>query len=322
MKICRPKYLSLSTQDFEEKIQESYTHFSRCQLCPHQCKANRQSGKLGFCQMGSELRIHSYFVHMGEEPPISGESGSGTIFFTGCTMRCLFCQNYQISQLHRGQSYTPDNLADMFLELQEKGCHNINLVSPTLWVPHIIKALSIAKEKGLTIPIVYNSSGYESTSTLKLLDGLIDIYLPDIKYSSDHNAYECSGIHSYVASSRSAILEMHRQVGHLCLDDEGIAHRGILVRHLVLPKRLSGAIEFLEFIKNNLGLYTHIGIMSQYTPLFKASTHKDLKEKTSYEEYQEVLDYFEDLGFINGWYQEFEEVEDEDQQKFIFDFKE
>ncbi len=269
-----------------------------CRICPRNCGVDRLKGEKGACRSGAQLKISSIGPHFGEEPMISGTKGSGTVFFSNCNLKCLFCQNYQISQEGLGHRMSEEDLAAKMIELQIAGCHNINLVSPTHFIPQIIKTVLIAKEKGLKIPIVYNSNGYESVDSLRSLKGLIDIYLPDIKYSDDENAFKFSGIKRYVAANRAAIAEMFGQVGNLILDDSGIATRGLLVRHLVLPDDIAesrGSLTYLASLSKKLW----ISIMSQYHPCHKAVNHDRLGRKLRIDEYKTVLDTALELGFDN-----------------------
>ncbi|MBI4712503.1 MAG: radical SAM protein [Planctomycetes bacterium] len=287
---------------------------------------NRFKDELGFCKSGTDMVISSAVLHFGEEPPISGTRGSGTIFFTGCNMRCLFCQNYQISQRSRdevpilssgeyeGAVVSAEVLAQRMLSLQGQGGHNINLVSPTHFVPQILEALFIAAGKGLNIPIVYNTNGYDTVETLKLLDEIVDIYLPDIKYSDDKSAQECSGVADYVRHNRTALKEMHRQVGNLQTNENDVAERGktavspalmrgLIIRHLVLPQRLAGSFASMDFIAKEISKDTFISIMSQYHPCYKADCHIALKRRLNKSEYDEVVNYAEQLWLTNCYIQ-------------------
>jgi putative pyruvate formate lyase activating enzyme len=233
--------------------------------------------------------VSSFGPHFGEEAPLVGMHGSGTIFFTYCNLRCLFCQNYTISQLGDGNKVSKDELAGMMLSLQEKGCHNINVVSPTHVVPYILDALELAASKGLNIPLVYNTGGYDSLETLKLLDGVVDIYMPDMKYSDKKTAEQLSGIKDYPEANRAAIKEMHRQVGDLQINDQGVAQRGLLVRHLVLPNRLAGTEEIVRFLAREISIHTYLNIMAQYRPSYKASTVPLVSRPLAREEFNEAI---------------------------------
>jgi len=280
----------------------------KCELCPRRCGVNRLRGQKGFCRVGDKVIVAHYGPHHGEEPPVSGTSGSGTIFFSYCNLRCLFCQNYQISQDGMGEEISLDSLTEMFLSLQSQGCHNINLVSPTPYVPHIAMAIVEARKKGLVIPVVYNTNAYESVEALKVMDGLVDVYLPDFKYWNDAVAAKLSGTpkeKSYAVFAKEAILEMKRQVGDLVVEDK-IAKKGLLIRHLVLPGGLAGSQEIFHWIEVNLGTGTHISLMSQYYPVHKASTVPLLRRKIRQEEYDTIVEYLMEKGFKNVFIQRLE----------------
>jgi putative pyruvate formate lyase activating enzyme len=304
-----PAYLELYRRgELARRIERAYALLESCTLCPRKCGVNRLAGQQGFCRVGPEPKVASWNVHPWEEPPISGSRGSGTIFFSGCTGRCLFCQNYPISQLGVGNVVSVERLAEMMLELQAKGCHNLNLVTPTHFVPQILAALSRAIEGGLCLPLVYNSSGYETVEVLRLLDGVVDIWLPDAKYADDDTAHRLSGFPNYVEPNRAALQEMYRQVGdELVLDEEGLARRGMIVRHLVLPEGLAGSGEVLNWIAIALSPCVHISLMDQYFPAHRAVGHAVLGRRITTEEYEEALRAFEAAGLVNGWRQEHEE---------------
>ena len=259
-------------------------------MCPRHCGVNRLAGESGKCHVTRQAVISSYGPHFGEESPLVGRHGSGTIFFTYCNLRCVFCQNYTISQLGEGWAVDKEELAKMMLSLQAKGCHNINLVSPTHVVPYILEALELAVGMGLYLPLVYNSGGYDSVETLELLDGIIDIYMPDMKYSNDKIAEQLSGIKDYPKVNKAAIKEMHRQVGDLQLDEQGIAQRGLLVRHLVLPNRLAGTEEIVAFLAHEVSANTYLNIMAQYHPCHKAFDIPQLSRPVSKQEFHEAID--------------------------------
>ncbi|MBI5417800.1 radical SAM protein [Candidatus Poribacteria bacterium] len=298
-----PGYLNLyKTGILEKRAQELKNILLSCSLCPRECKVNRFENE-GFCKSGIKPKISSYNIHNGEEPPISGINGSGTIFLTGCTLRCVFCQNYPISQLYNGQEYEEKDLADMMLDLQSKGCHNINFVTPTHFVPQIVSSLVIAVKKGFNIPIVYNTNGYDSLGTIKLLSGIVDIYLPDIKYWDDSIAFKLSYAKNYCESAKQAIYEMYCQIGNLILNKDGIGIRGLIIRHLVLPEGLSGSKEILHFIANNISRKTYISLMSQYFPAYHAGEISEIKRTITKTEYEEVLDIIRREKLNNGWIQ-------------------
>ncbi len=304
-----PTYLELYYQgELARRVERAYALLESCALCPRKCGVNRLAGQQGFCRVGLEPKVASWNVHPWEEPPISGFRGSGTIFFSGCTGRCLFCQNYPISQLGVGNAVSPERLAEMMLELQAKGCHNVNLVTPTHFVPQILAALPQAIENGLRLPLVYNSSGYETVEVLRLLEGVVDIWLPDAKYADDDIARRLSGFPHYVEYNRAALQEMYRQVGdELLLDEGGLARRGMIVRHLVLPEGLAGTGEVLNWIATALSPRVHVSLMDQYFPAHQAVGHAVLGRRITPAEYEEALRAFETAGLVNGWRQEHEE---------------
>jgi len=279
-----------------------------CECCPRKCRVNRLAGQLGFCRISASTQISHAGLHFGEEPPISGTRGSGTIFFPGCNLRCVFCQNYQISQeWQQGhtRTLTTDELASEMLRLQDEGAHNINFVSPSHMVFQMADATKAAKAKGLVIPVVYNSNGYDSVETLRLIRGLVDIYLPDIKYMDNGPASQLSAVDDYADIVPGALGEMLEQVGHLKLDDDGIAMRGLLVRHLVLPDHLSNSRECLRSLAD-LSPETHVSIMSQYSPRYRACEFPGISRTLTAGEYDQVIDYALDLGLENAFTQELE----------------
>ena len=261
-----------------------------CRLCPRHCGVNRLAGESGKCQVTGQVAVSSYGPHFGEEAPLVGSHGSGTIFFTFCNLRCVFCQNYTISQLGEGKKIDREELARVMLSLQERGCHNINLVSPTHVVPYILEALELAVGMGLYLPLVYNSGGYDSVETLTLLDGIIDIYMPDMKYFDAKTAEQLSGIKDYPEVNKAAIKEMHRQVGDLQLDEDGIAQRGLLVRHLVLPNRLAGTEKIVRFLAQEVSKNTYLNIMAQYHPCYKAFDIPALSRSVNRQEFSEAIE--------------------------------
>ena len=278
----------------------------KCELCPRRCGVNRLKGQKGFCRVGDKVIVAHCGPHLGEEPPISGASGSGTIFFSFCNLRCIFCQNYQISHDGDGEEISLERLTEIFMDLQGRGCHNINLVSPTPYIPHIATAIIDAKKRGLNIPVLYNTNAYESVEALKALEGLIDIYLPDFKYWSPAVAEKLSGVpkgKSYPDFAKEALLEMKRQVGGLVVLD-GVATRGLLVRNLVLPGGLAGSKEIFQWIGQNLGTDTFISLMSQYYPVHMANTVPLLRRKIRQQEYDAIVDYLINEGFKNVFLQE------------------
>ena len=267
-----------------------------CQICPRRCLANRLAGESGECQVATQVVVSSYGPHFGEEAPLVGRQGSGTIFFTYCNLHCTFCQNYTISQLGEGNPVAKETLAGMMLSLQDKGCHNINLVSPTHVVPYILEALELAAAKGLHLPLVYNTGGYDSVETLKLLDGVVNIYMPDMKYSDKKIAEELSGIKDYPEINRAAVKEMHRQVGDLQLDEQGVARRGLLVRHLVLPNGLAGTEGVVKFLAREVSTNTYLNIMAQYHPCYKAFDIPKIERPLLGQEFSEAIELAQQQG--------------------------
>jgi putative pyruvate formate lyase activating enzyme len=295
----------LSQSEIEHRIEQAYGLLETCRVCPRECGVNRlKNDKLGFCRSGLNPVVASASAHHGEEPPLSGTQGSGTIFLANCNMKCVYCQNYPISQLGNGVEKTPAELACQMLWLQEQGCHNLNLVTPTHFMPQILKAWGIARERGFTLPLVYNTSGYDSVEALRLLDGIVDIYLPDMRYSDDRVAMLYSIAPHYVEVNRAAVREMYQQVGNLELDEHGIAKRGLIIRHLVLPGGLSGTGGVMQFLAEELSKDVHISLMSQYFPAYKASEFKELSRRTTVKEYEEACRIMEKYGLENGWVQE------------------
>ena len=291
--------------------------FSSCRLCPWQCAVDRACGQLGRCRAPAEIAVAKALAHFGEEPVLSGTRGAGTIFFSHCHLACCFCQNYQISQEGLGELLSVEALAQKMLSLQETGCHNISLVSPTHFLPHIVAALCIAAAEGLSLPLVYNSNGYESVETLQLLSGIVDIYLPDAKYGNDTLAKKYSQAKDYASINMAALREMFSQVGPLVLDEHGIAVRGLIIRHLVLPENTAGTEEVLKGIKSFLGTDVHISLMCQYLPVHKAGMHPEIDRRTTAAEYDHAVESLTALGFENGWVQEHEEIDGE----FLPDFE-
>lgn len=283
-----------------------------CDICPRSCHVNRIENAQGFCRSGRLVSVSSYCDHHGEEPVLSGTAGSGTIFFNNCNLRCKYCQNHQISHGFDNHSHTVSGqeLAAIMLHLQdEMRCHNINLVSPSHYVPQIVEALCYAIPGGLHIPLIYNTNGYDALDTLKMLDGVIDIYLPDIKYADNQYAEKFSGCVNYVEASRQAIGEMYRQTGNLITDGAGIAERGLIVRHLILPNNVAGSAESLHWLANNVSRQVTVSIMAQYYPCHLAGQEPLLSRKISLQEYDTVLGTVNELGLDNGWIQEMDSAE-------------
>ena len=290
---------------------------NRCRLCPRMCGADRKNGERGFCGETSEIRAARAALHMWEEPCISGTRGSGTVFFTGCVLRCAYCQNGNIACGNTGKVISIDRLAEIFIELQERGAHNINLVTPTHFVPQIREAIIKAKEKGLMLPIVYNTGSYENVETLRMLDGLVDIYLPDLKYYSSELSKKYSEAHNYFEVATAAIAEMVRQVGTPEFDDEGIMTKGVIVRHLLLPGCIEDSKRIIKYLYDTYGDDIYVSIMNQYTPMKGIEVrYPELANKVSYSEYDRLTDYAIDIGIENGFIQEGDTAE----ESFIPDF--
>jgi putative pyruvate formate lyase activating enzyme len=274
----------------KEKTEKAFQILENCTLCPRSCKANRLQGEKGHCKAGLEPEVSSYSPHFGEENPLVGRHGSGTIFFAHCSLRCSFCQNYSISHLGEGQAVSHKRLARMMVELESLGCHNINFVSPSHYVPQILKALPPAIEAGLSVPLVYNTGGYDTLETLSLLEGVIDIYMPDFKFSQSAPAEEFCRAPDYPHTAKTAIKEMHRQVGDLVLDEKGIARRGLLVRHLVLPGGLAGTEDVMRFLAQDISKKTYVNIMDQYHPCGDVAWSSLLSRRITAREFQDAVD--------------------------------
>lgn len=281
-----------------------------CTICPHNCKINRTKNP-GRCKSTDKIKIALYSIHNFEEPCISGEKGSGTIFFSNCNMNCVFCQNYEISQLGRGKEITIEELANVMIKQQERNVQNINLVTPTSYTLHIVEAIKIARKKGLEIPIVYNTNGYESVETLKLLEGYVDIYLPDLKYYYDDLAKKYSKVDNYFEIATKAIQEMYRQVGTPVLDENGVMKKGLMIRHLILPNEVQNSKKVLKWIKENIDSNVYVSIMAQYFPTYKAKEIPEIARKITKEEYEKVENYLYELDLENGYIQELGEHEEE-----------
>ncbi|MDP2911461.1 MAG: radical SAM protein [Candidatus Omnitrophota bacterium] len=292
------------------KIKKAYKLMEKCELCPRRCGVNRLKGQIGFCKAGLLPMVSSFHGHFGEEPPISGKNGSGTIFFTHCSLRCVFCQNHPISQSGQGREISIEELAGMMLDLEGQGCHNINFVTPTHYMPQAIEAFLAAKEKGLKIPLVYNCGGYEAMEALEILDGVIDIYMPDMKYSNDAQAERYSNAPDYFEVNKKAVKEMYRQVGDLKIE-KGIAKKGLLIRHLVLPDNLAGSQEIFKFIASELSRETYVNIMAQYYPCHLVGDGRDrplrkfpeIDRRITTREYMEAIRLAKGAGLKNGFRQ-------------------
>jgi putative pyruvate formate lyase activating enzyme len=284
-----PVYLNLSVNELQERARLAHARMEACDLCARECNVNRLDGELGVCKTGTQARVSSYGPHLGEEDPLRGWKGSGTTFFARCNLHCQFCQNYDISQADSGIVVTAKGLAIIMLELQASGCHNINFVSPSHVVPQILAALPLTVQAGLRIPLVYNTGGYDSLETLKLLDGVVDIYMPDMKYSDGEIAKKYSGAADYPQVNRTVVKEMHRQVEDLQTDERGLATRGLLVRHLVLPGDLAGTQQIVQFLADKISTDTYLNLMAQYRPAYNASRYPELNRRITADEYNAAL---------------------------------
>ena len=295
-----PSYLELEKKGLlSERVEKFYAHYENCTLCPRDCRVNRKEGETGKCQATAKVKVSSAFPHFGEEIPLVGQKGSGTIFFSNCGLRCIYCQNYEISLEGQGVEITDQRLAETMIKIQKMGCHNINLVTPTHYSPSIIHAVQLAVPMGLHIPLVYNTGGYEKPEIIKLLDGIVDIYLPDCKYMNpQHAAKYSSEAYNYPHYTKLALKEMYRQVGDLKVDGRGVAVRGLMVRHLILPNRIAGTEEFLKFVAENLSKNTYINLMAQYRPEYKAFDYPEISRRIKRSEYEEAKKWAKKYGLI------------------------
>lgn len=284
---------------------------SICTICPHRCGVDREKN-VGRCKAGNKIEIGGYSLHKFEEPCISGKNGSGTVFFSKCNLNCVFCQNYEISNLGNGRKIEIEELSNIFLEQQENGAENINLVTPTIYTNQIIEAIRLAKSKGLKLPIIYNSNGYENVETLKKLEGLIDVYLPDLKYYNDNIALRYSKINNYFNIATQAILEMYRQVGAPKLDNRDMIKKGLIIRHLVLPNNIENSKQILKWLKDNINKDVYISVMTQYFPTYNATEYPEINRKLTKEEYKEIEDYIYELNIENGYMQDYSEEDEEE----------
>ena len=293
----QPKFQQLfETGELKKRVIEAYKHLSICDVCALKCPVDRRQGQFGACKTGVLARVSSYGPHLGEEDPLRGWRGSGTIFFTRCNLRCQYCQNHDISQTDTGYEIEPEELATIMLDLQEQGCHNINFVSPSHVVPQILAGLLIATQAGLRIPLVYNTGGYDSLEMLALLDGVIDIYMPDMKYAEAKLGHRFSKVPNYPKVNQAAVKEMYRQVGDLRLDEKGIAIQGLLVRHLVLPNNLAGTDQIVRFLAEEISQNTYLNLMNQYRPEFRAHHLPDLNRRITQQEYQQAVTWAQEAG--------------------------
>lgn len=296
-----PAYEKLEIEGkLAERVKQAYAIFENCQLCPRKCGVNRLKGEKGFCRAPVKPVIFSYHPHFGEEMSVVGGKGSGTIFFSNCNLRCVFCQNWPIAHEGRGKEVQDEDLADMMLHLQKIGCHNINLVTPTHVMPNILNATRVALKKGLHLPLFYNTSGYERLEILKILDGVVDIYKPDMKYMDSNKAAKYSaGASDYPEVTKKAIIEMHQQVGVLKLDKEGIAIRGVIIRHLVMPNRVAGTEKFVKWVAEALPKSTYVNIMAQYRVEYKAYDYPEIARGITSQEFLEAMDWAGKYGLTN-----------------------
>ncbi|WP_455243362.1 radical SAM protein [Petrachloros mirabilis] len=279
-----------------ERVAQARERLRRCHVCPRHCAIDRIEGDLGFCLVGAKAFVSSHGPHHGEEAPLRGWKGSGTIFLASCNLRCVYCQNYEISQLREGREVSAEELADMMVNLQEQGCHNINFVTPSHQVPQILEGVLVAAQRGLRIPLVYNTSSYDDLDTLRLLDGIVDIYLPDFKYADAETGLKYSKVPGYPETARTAIKEMHRQTGDLVINEQGLAVRGLLVRHLVLPGGLAGTGEVMRFLATDISRDTYVNIMDQYRPCWKAIKYPPLDRRITKEEFEEAVEAAKKAG--------------------------
>ena len=293
-------YNQMPPEEMRQRAEAALASLESCEICPRSCGVNRLEGELGYCRSGRYARVSSFTPHFGEERPLVGSHGSGTIFMTGCNLDCVFCQNYDISHLGEGREVSATKLAEMMVCLADGGCHNVNFVTPTHFVPQILEALVEATEMGLSVPLVYNSGGYDSVETLRLLDGIFDIYMPDAKYGSDAAAKKYSDAPDYTRVMKAAVREMHRQVGTLEVGDDGVAVRGLLVRHLVLPDGLAGTAEVVRFLAEEVSPETYLNVMAQYHPCFKAYNYPELSRPITLREYAEAVAIAQAAGLTRG----------------------
>ncbi|MFH1441537.1 MAG: radical SAM protein [Candidatus Omnitrophota bacterium] len=300
-----PSFLNTyNSGKLEDLIKKSFSLSKSCSICPRRCKINRQKDKTGFCKIDRNAVIYNFMAHHGEEPPISGTQGSGTIFFSGCNMNCVYCQNFGFSQTKNGREVNSEELSNFMLQLQNIGCHNINLVTPTHVLPQILSALNLAIPKGLKIPLVYNTSGYELKETIELLNGIIDIYLTDMRYGDNASAVKYSNANNYPKYNQEAVKEMYRQAGTACFNSKGIIKKGLIIRHLIMPNNISSTDKIMKFISQEISRDTYISLMSQYTPFYKAKQFQEISRHITQKEYEEAQNIMQKYGLSNGWIQE------------------
>jgi putative pyruvate formate lyase activating enzyme len=297
-----PSYITLHEKgELRQRIKLLKEFLKECRLCPRECRVNRLDGEAGVCQAGSELMVSSAFPHFGEEPPLVGYQGSGTIFLTHCNLRCIFCQNYDISHLGGGERITSSDMVRNMIRLQEMGCHNINFVTPTHYAPQIVGSLLEAIEKGLRLPIVYNCSGYESMEVIRLLEGIVDIYMPDVKYLDEKHSKRFSNAPDYPEVIKKILKEMHRQVGDLTTNAKGIAERGLLIRHLVMPNEVASSEAVLKFIAEEISVHSYVNIMDQYRPEYRAHEYPEINRRITHKEYMEAIQWAKHYQLYRGF---------------------
>ena len=297
-----PSYISLFEKgQLDQRVQLLQEFLRECHLCPRECRIDRLNGEIGYCGAGSELMISSAFPHFGEEPPLVGHHGSGTIFLTHCNLRCIFCQNYDISHQGRGDRITALDMARVMVKLQEMGCHNINFVTPTHYAPQITASLPKAVEMGLRLPIVYNCSGYESIEVIRLLEGIVDIYMPDVKYMDEKHSKRFSNAPDYPEAIKKVLKEMHRQVGDLTTNSKGIAERGLLIRHLVMPGGVASSEAVLKFIAEEISVHSYVNVMAQYHPQYRADEYPEISRRITHKEFLEAIQLAKGFHLYRGF---------------------
>ena len=297
-----PSYISLyEGGEINQRLQILKEILKECRLCPRQCQVNRLNGEVGVCRAGSEPMVSSAFPHFGEESPLVGHHGSGTIFLTHCNLRCIFCQNYDISHLGGGERITSSDMARIMVRLQEKGCHNINFVTPTHYAPQVVASLPEAIEKGLRLPIVYNCSGYESIEVIRLLEGVVDIYMPDVKYMDEKYSKRFSNAPDYPEVIKKVLKEMHRQVGDLTNNSKGIAEKGLLIRHLVMPEGIASSEAVFKFIAEEISVHSYVNIMDQYRPEYRAHEYPEINRRITHKEYLEAIQIAKRFHLYRGF---------------------
>jgi putative pyruvate formate lyase activating enzyme len=297
-----PSYISLyEGGEINQRLQILKEILKECRLCPRQCRVNRLNGEVGVCRAGSEPMVSSAFPHFGEESPLVGHHGSGTIFLTHCNLRCIFCQNYDISHLGGGERITSSDMARIMVRLQEKGCHNINFVTPTHYAPQVVASLPEAIEKGLRLPIVYNCSGYESIEVIRLLEGVVDIYMPDVKYMDEKYSKRFSNAPDYPEVIKKVLKEMHRQVGDLTNNSKGIAEKGLLIRHLVMPEGIASSEAVFKFIAEEISVHSYVNIMDQYRPEYRAHEYPEINRRITHKEYLEAIQIAKRFHLYRGF---------------------